>query len=223
MPRIVYSLHLDCEREPAEPAPARQSTSRGPARRRFVLAPTDGKEVQACRDLGIPAAPFDRRASRDRGRSRRQVARHDLVVGHFSVNRAGLHVPDAAPALLKEQQQPFADQQKHHKSIRCDRAAVVLVVHFGTTYEVSKGQYVVIDPDELDKLRTENDRAISVSGFIKADELDPLYYAGKSYYLLPDGPVGAKAYTLIHKAMEDEGLHAIAQLVLANREQLLRS
>ena len=80
---------------------------------------------------------------------------------------------------------------------------------------------MVIEPDELDKLRTESDRAISVGGFIKSDELDPLYYAGKSYYVLPDGPVGKKAYTLIHRAMEEDSLYGIAQFVLAGRDQLM--
>jgi DNA end-binding protein Ku len=82
-------------------------------------------------------------------------------------------------------------------------------------------RYVVVEPNELDKLRTESDHAITVGGFIKSDELDPLYYAGKSYYILPDGPVGKKAYTLIHRAMEEEDLHGIAQFVLAGREQLM--
>ncbi len=49
----------------------------------------------------------------------------------------------------------------------------------------------------------------------------PHLLRGKSYYILPDGPVGEKAYTLIHRAMEEDELHGIAQLVLAGREQLM--
>jgi DNA end-binding protein Ku len=88
-------------------------------------------------------------------------------------------------------------------------------------YQYAKGQYVEIDPDELDKLRTESDRSINVDGFISGSRLDPLYYSGKSYYLVPDGPVGQKPYALLHQAMAGKGLCALAQIVLSRREQLV--
>ncbi len=88
-------------------------------------------------------------------------------------------------------------------------------------YEYSKGQYVVIDPDELDQLRTKGDKAISISAFINDDEIDPLYHAGRTYYLLPSEPIGQKPYSLIVQAMEAEGQVAIAQVVISSREQLV--
>src|SRR6516165_9610326 len=48
-------------------------------------------------------------------------------------------------------------------------------------YEQAKGQYVVIDPDELEKLRTEDDKAIKIDSFIEPGVLDPIYFSGKSY------------------------------------------
>ena len=88
-------------------------------------------------------------------------------------------------------------------------------------YEYTKGQYVVVDPAELDKLRTENDRSVAIDGFVDSGTVDPIYYSGKTYYLLPDGPVGQKPYALMVKAMEDGGLHAIAQTVIGGREQVV--
>jgi DNA end-binding protein Ku len=88
-------------------------------------------------------------------------------------------------------------------------------------YEYTKGQYVVIDTDELDKLRTEKDRAINVNSFVPADKIDPIYQSGKNYYLLPDGPVGQKAYQLIHQAMLDKGVQAVAQVVISKKEELV--
>src|SRR5436190_8675840 len=88
-------------------------------------------------------------------------------------------------------------------------------------YEFTKGQYVVIDTEELEKLRTENDRSISVSTFIKSDSLDPVYHSGKNYYLLPDGPVGQKPYQLIRDVMEKQGVHAVAQVVISKKEELV--
>ncbi|MGE3165203.1 MAG: Ku protein [Planctomycetota bacterium] len=88
-------------------------------------------------------------------------------------------------------------------------------------YEYSKGNYVVVDPDEVDKLRSENDRSIQIDGFLPPAEIDPIYFAGRTYYLAPDGPVGQKPYGLLRTVMEEQGLYAIAKTVVAGREQVV--
>ncbi|MGQ0636327.1 MAG: non-homologous end joining protein Ku [Planctomycetaceae bacterium] len=88
-------------------------------------------------------------------------------------------------------------------------------------YEYTKGQYVVIDTDELEKLRTESDRSINVTSFVQSNAIDPLYHSGKNYYLVPDGPVGQKPYQLIHQAMADEKVQAVAQVVISRKEELV--
>jgi DNA end-binding protein Ku len=88
-------------------------------------------------------------------------------------------------------------------------------------YEYTKGQYVVVDTAELDKLRSEDDKAITIDTFIPSDALDPMYYGGKTYYLVPDSPVGQKPYTVLYEAMADLDRHAIAQVVFHGREQLV--
>jgi DNA end-binding protein Ku len=88
-------------------------------------------------------------------------------------------------------------------------------------YEFEKGQYVVVDPEELDRLRTEKDRAIGVEMFVKAGSVDALYFAGKSYFVLPDAPMGQKPYQIIVEAMRQQKVEGIAQVVLGRREQLV--
>lgn len=88
-------------------------------------------------------------------------------------------------------------------------------------YQYAKDQYVIIDNDELAKLRHESDKAIEIRGFVKAEEVDPMYFSGRTYYLLPDGPVGQKPYQLLATAMEERGLYALATAILTGREQLL--
>ena len=88
-------------------------------------------------------------------------------------------------------------------------------------FEYAKGQYVVVDPDELDKLRTEDEKAISINTFIRPDDIDPLYLSGKTYYLVPDGPVGQKPYAVFLRAMIEDKRHAIAQVVLHGREHVV--
>jgi DNA end-binding protein Ku len=88
-------------------------------------------------------------------------------------------------------------------------------------YEHAKGQYVVIEDEELDKLRTKSDRSVNIEGFVAPDALDPVYHAGRTYYLLPDGPVGQKPYRLLVRGMQESGVHALAQVVISQREQLV--
>jgi len=88
-------------------------------------------------------------------------------------------------------------------------------------YEHSKGQYVIVDTDELDKLRSEDDKAINIDAFIAPDALDPMYSNGKCYYLIPDGPVGQKPYAVLHDGMVEMNRHAIAQVVMHSREQIV--
>jgi DNA end-binding protein Ku len=88
-------------------------------------------------------------------------------------------------------------------------------------YEYSKGQYVIVDTDELDKLRTEDEKAITINTFVSPDAVDPIYFSGKSYYLVPDGPVGQKAYSVVLQAMVDENRYGVANVVFHGREQLV--
>jgi len=88
-------------------------------------------------------------------------------------------------------------------------------------YQFDKDQYVVIDADELDKLRTESDKAINIDTFIKPGTMDPLYLTGRTYYLVPDGPVGQKPYALLRQGMVERDRHAIATVVFSGREQVV--
>src|SRR6267378_4980235 len=86
-------------------------------------------------------------------------------------------------------------------------------------YEYSKGQYVIVDTEELEKLRTEDDKAITIDTFIPSGTLDPIYSTGKSYYLVPDGPVAQKPYAVLHHGMVELKRQALAQVVMHGKEQ----
>jgi len=88
-------------------------------------------------------------------------------------------------------------------------------------YEHTHGQYVVVDTDELEQLRTPADHAVTIDRFIAPEALDLVYASGRSYYLVPDGPVGQKAYAVLHRALVAENRYGIAQVVLHRREQLV--
>lgn len=89
-------------------------------------------------------------------------------------------------------------------------------------FEYSKDQYVVIDEGELSKVRAKSDKSVNIDGFVSPDAIDPIYLAGRTYYLLPDGPAGNRPYALLVRGMTDAKVVAIAQVVIAGREQLVQ-
>ncbi|MHB1925316.1 MAG: non-homologous end joining protein Ku, partial [Acidimicrobiales bacterium] len=85
-------------------------------------------------------------------------------------------------------------------------------------YELYPGQYVVIDPDELDALDPEATQTIDIEDFVDLAEIDPLFYDA-SYYLVPDAR-GTKAYRLLLDAMRETGRVGIARVVMRTKQYL---
>lgn len=86
-------------------------------------------------------------------------------------------------------------------------------------YEYSKNKFVILDEEELEKLRKENeDKAVQIIDFVKLEEIDPIYFE-KSYFLAPDSG-GSKAYSLLRKALEDSGKIGVAKIIIRAKEQL---
>jgi DNA end-binding protein Ku len=86
-------------------------------------------------------------------------------------------------------------------------------------YELKKGTYVTVDPDELDELRPETTRTIDVSDFVALDDIDPVYYE-HTYWLGPDGEGAERAYRLLLAAMEDQQRVGIGSVVMRNKQYL---
>ena len=89
-------------------------------------------------------------------------------------------------------------------------------------YEYAKDQYVVIDLDELEKLRSHDEgKSIRISKFVPPAALDSIYFSDTHYYLIPDGAGGQKSYSLLRNTLKEEALFGIGQIVLFNKEQLV--
>jgi DNA end-binding protein Ku len=87
-------------------------------------------------------------------------------------------------------------------------------------FELRKNQYVEIDPEELDRLRPENDRALRIDAFVEPESVDPLYFDGRMYYLSP-AAAGKESYAVMAQAMEHENRCAIGQIVMSGKRQLV--
>lgn len=85
-------------------------------------------------------------------------------------------------------------------------------------HELSRGQYVVIDPKELEALDPKASRTIEIEDFVDIDEIDPIYFE-RTYYTAPDRGA-AKAYSLLLDAMRDTGKVAIARMVMRTKGYL---
>jgi DNA end-binding protein Ku len=87
-------------------------------------------------------------------------------------------------------------------------------------YEYAKGKYVVVDDAEKSGLKLDNDKSIEIEGFIAESKVDPLYYSGRSYYLLPNGAPAKRPYAVLEEVMRDQELFGVAETVLYGREHL---
>jgi DNA end-binding protein Ku len=85
-------------------------------------------------------------------------------------------------------------------------------------YEVKKGEYVILEPEEIDEAKPESGTTIEIGDFVAAEEIDPIYYE-KSYFLEPTD-VGAKAFTLLRRALEETNRAAVARVTIRTRERL---
>jgi DNA end-binding protein Ku len=85
-------------------------------------------------------------------------------------------------------------------------------------YEYTKDHYIEITDEELEALPVPSKHTIELASFVKAAEVDPVYFE-RSYYLEPE-PVGAKPYALLLRALKTKQVAAVAKVALRNRESL---
>jgi len=83
-------------------------------------------------------------------------------------------------------------------------------------YEYRKGEYVIIEPEEIKKIEPKTAKAMEILEFVKEDEIDPVYFES-SYYLMPE-EAGRRPYALLQKALQESGYVGIAKLTMHNRE-----
>ncbi|HEV3058890.1 MAG TPA: Ku protein [Vicinamibacterales bacterium] len=86
-------------------------------------------------------------------------------------------------------------------------------------YEFEKGRYVVVDEEDIQKVRVDSTRVINLEKFTDDTEIDPIYLE-RPYYLAPDGPVARDAFAVIREGMK--GKAGIGKVALYGREYLIK-
>src|SRR5439155_15871123 len=85
---------------------------------------------------------------------------------------------------------------------------------------VSKGEYVQLEPEELDAIALESKRVVEIDEFVPKAEIDDLYMSNP-YFVVPDGEVGQQAFAVIREAIRKEGMVALAKVVFTSREHVI--
>jgi DNA end-binding protein Ku len=86
-------------------------------------------------------------------------------------------------------------------------------------YEISSGQYVVVESDEIEKLTPKATHTIDIQDFVDLEQIDPIYFE-QPYYLVPDR-AAAKPYRLLIEAMTQLQKVAVGKIVLRAKEHLV--
>jgi len=87
-------------------------------------------------------------------------------------------------------------------------------------YEYSKGQYVMIEPEEIENLRIPSRHTLEVSQFVNAHEVDPAYFE-KPYFVVPDGDAQAEAFAVVRRALQMQKKIALGKIAFGGREHLV--
>lgn len=137
----------------------------------------------------------------------------------FPIKAYSSHAGDGSPIRLNQLHAECKSRIKNKKT--CPIHGEVPNDQIVSGYELSKDQYVIIDVEEVSKLRVEDTKALTVQEFVQPDAIDPMYWNGSTLYLLPDGPVAQKPYALIRDTMVKQSVFAVAQVVFHGKEQLV--
>jgi len=115
--------------------------------------------------------------------------------------------------LHKEDNGPVGYEKKCKK---CGKTLTAEEICKG--YQFEPDQYVIVSPEDLAKIKLQSTKVIEIEGFIDAAEIHPSLYDAP-YYAGPDGPVAAKAYSLLGEALKASGKVGVGKVVLREREE----
>ncbi|MCK9542238.1 MAG: Ku protein [Novosphingobium sp.] len=87
-------------------------------------------------------------------------------------------------------------------------------------YEVGKGEYVLLDDEEIEAVRIESRKTLELVQFVQASEIDVLYYQ-KPYFVAPADDLAEEAYIVLRDALRQTRKVGLGQLSVRGREQLV--
>lgn len=87
-------------------------------------------------------------------------------------------------------------------------------------FEYEKGNYVLLEPEEIDAVKLESKKTIDLVKFVDADEIDPRYFE-RPYYIVPTDEHAVEGYLVIRDALKKSGKLGVGQVTMSGREYLV--
>ncbi len=87
-------------------------------------------------------------------------------------------------------------------------------------YEYRKGEYVRVEPDEIEHLRIPSRHMLEVTQFVDVDELDPEFFE-KPYFVVPEDDVQAEAFAVVRRALQMTKKAGLGKIAFGGREHLV--
>jgi len=84
-------------------------------------------------------------------------------------------------------------------------------------YQYEPGQYVIVEPEDFEKVKLKSEKVIVIEGFVMAEEVPATLYEAP-YFIGPDGDVAAKTYALLAETLKQSGKIGVGSVVLRDRE-----
>ncbi len=101
---------------------------------------------------------------------------------------------------------------------KCNKVVSAEEIVKGFQYEPE--QYVIVEKEDLEKIKLKSTKIIEIEGFIDAEEIHPMLFEAP-YYAGPDGLVAAKAYALLSQTLKETGKVGIGKVILRDREDVV--
>lgn len=86
-------------------------------------------------------------------------------------------------------------------------------------YEVEKGEYVLLEPDEIKRLKIPSKQTLEITQFVDESAIDAIYFE-TPYFMAPANKTSEEAFVVIREALRASGKAGLGQLVIAGRERL---
>ena len=87
-------------------------------------------------------------------------------------------------------------------------------------FEVSKGHYVLLDPEEIESVKLESRKTVDLVQFVDLSDIDPMYF-DKPYYVVPADDLAEEAFVVLREALRDARKVGIGQLAMRGQEYVI--
>ncbi|MCL6683431.1 Ku protein [Sphingomonas alba] len=87
-------------------------------------------------------------------------------------------------------------------------------------YEVSKGEYVLLEPEEIENVKLESRKTLDLVQFVDSSDIDPMYF-DKPYYVVPADDLAEEAFVVIREALRQAKKYGIGQLAMRGQEYVV--